>query len=239
MAQIVPAANLTKRPGIGQSLAEGLGLAAQEAIPNIANLFQQKKEDEALKKVTGKDFSGISPEMKKILLQSMVSSHANKQQEKTNALNVGLKTIQEMRNLKESGYLGTKLNPSNLLGLATEKGRSTRAEYETLGRSLIPLVAANVAIRNQKEFDEYRKIITDPSSTEASIEGALNGLEKLLISQLQESESGFMESLNRPSKSEEKSQGKLSKEKAQEILKKAGNDKAKARRLALEMGYEL
>ena len=48
---------------------------------------------------------------------------------------------------------------------------------------MIPLVSAGVSIRNQKEFDEYKKVLTDPNSQQSKIEGALNGLESLLSRQ--------------------------------------------------------
>jgi hypothetical protein len=217
--------NLTT--GFAQNLPQGLEGLAQ----NLQGARQGKIENEALRHLTGKDFSGISPDIKKLLMQNLVSSQSSKQQEKLNAVNIGLKTIEEMKEIKKRGHLGTLLNPSNLLGLATSEGRSDRSQYEQLGRSLIPLVAANVSIRNQKEFEEYRKIITDPSSTEASIEGALEGLEKILRNQLEQADENFLGKL----KAEKK---KISREEAQKIFKEAGEDAAKARKLALEKGYE-
>ena len=127
--------------------------------------------------------------------------------------------------------------PSNFFaGLGGGETARNRAELETLGRSLIPLVAAGVPIRNQKEFEEYRKIITNPNSRQVELEGALNGLEKL-----------FERSLGQTEESLEKSQqtGKVRfnpkhpehKAKAEQLYKKF-KDKEKVRKeLAREFDF--
>lgn len=93
----------------------------------------------------------------------------------------GIETIKGMRDILAKGNLG---RGSGFLGLFGGETAKDRAEYEQLGKSLIPMVAAGVPVRNQKEFEEYKKVITDPSSTEAAIEGALNGVERIFMQKL-------------------------------------------------------
>ena len=61
-----------------------------------------------------------------------------------------------------------------------------REEFRKFGQSLIPFVSAGVSIRNQKEFDEYKSIITNPNASRAQIQGALQGLKQLMAIQLEE-----------------------------------------------------
>ena len=53
-----------------------------------------------------------------------------------------------------------------------------------MGTSLIPLVSAGVPLRNQAEFEQYSKVITNPNSLQSELEGALEGLENLINRQL-------------------------------------------------------
>ncbi len=102
-------------------------------------------------------------------------ANETKQLEKIKTMEHGLGTIAEMRKLISS------TGPSNWIqGLLPGETQKKRAEFESLGRSLIPLVSAGVPIRNQKEFEEYRKIITDPNAPQSKIEGALNGIQNIL-----------------------------------------------------------
>lgn len=100
-----------------------------------------------------------------------------KQLEKVKLLEQGRQTIAAMRAVGQKGNLGRFSSVPGFFGGKTAKDR---AEYEQLGRSLIPIVAAGVPIRNQREFDEYKKIITDPSATDSEREGALDALDGLL-----------------------------------------------------------
>lgn len=93
----------------------------------------------------------------------------------------GLDVVKGMREIVARGNLG---RGSGFMGLFGGETAKDRAEYEQLGKSLIPLVAAGVPIRNQKEFEEYRKIITDPSQPESAIEGALSGIERIFEQKL-------------------------------------------------------
>lgn len=99
----------------------------------------------------------------------------------------GLDIIGKMREVVDRGRTG---RGSGFFGMFGGDTARDRQELEQLGKSLIPLVAAGVPIRNQKEFEEYRKTITDPGALTDEMLGALEGLEKIMHSKLQGKESG-------------------------------------------------
>jgi hypothetical protein len=144
----------------------------------------------------------------------------------------GLDVIKAMRELKDKGNLG---RGSSFMGLFGGQTTKDRAEYEQLGKSLIPLVAAGVPIRNQKEFEEYRKVITDPSSPDQAIEGALTGIERI-----------FEQKLSGKEPKEESKKGKVRfdlsnpehKAKRDQALKDSKNDRIKAEKI-LRREFEL
>lgn len=104
---------------------------------------------------------------------------SEKQLEKRASIENGLSTIDKMRGLISSA------GPTNYIpGLLGGETTKRRAELQALGRSLIPLVAAGVPVRNQREFEEYSKVITNPNSRQAELEGALNGIESVLSSSI-------------------------------------------------------
>lgn len=103
----------------------------------------------------------------------------NKVREKLQTLQTGLGTIQDMKKLIP--FAG----PSNYLsGLLPGDVQKKRAKLSQLGTSLIPLVSAGVPIRNQQEFNEYKKTITNPNSNQSELEGALEGIQSLISRQL-------------------------------------------------------
>ena len=178
---------LPKIPSFGEEISRGLGAAlgqgATSSIEALIGKKQQSKENEALKRLTGQDFSGMSPDMKKEFVKIFTGARSQKEQEKHQMLETGLGTIAEMRDLIKS------TGPSNWFqGLLPGETQKNRAQFAQLGKSLIPLVSAGVSIRNQKEFDEYKKVLTDPNAQQSKIEGALDGLENLLARQTHQEE---------------------------------------------------
>jgi hypothetical protein len=99
-----------------------------------------------------------------------------KKKEEDFKFQTGLETIEAMRQIVSKGNVG---RGSGILGFFGGETARDRGELEQLGTSLIPLVAAGVPVRNRQEFEKYSKIITDPSSPEDQLIGALNGLEKI------------------------------------------------------------
>src|SRR5260221_2355365 len=96
--------------------------------------------------------------------------------EKVKSLQPGLETVKIMKELLRKGNLG---RGSQIFGAFGGETARDRAAYEQYGRSLIPLVAAGVPVKNQREFEEYKRGITDPSVTDAEMEGALDSLQDL------------------------------------------------------------
>lgn len=219
-----------KRPKFLDQLLGGVQRTTPHVAEALAGQHRSREEAESIKRLTGQDVSGLSPELRKVFLEKHFGAQGAKMAEKHNSLSLGLQTINEMRRLIPSA------GPSNYLqGLAGGETTKNRAELEALGRSLIPLVATGVPIRNQKEFEEYRKIITNPNSRQAELEGALNGLQGL-----------FERSLAQSEVSEEKSekQGRVKfnkahpehKAKAEQLMNKF-NDKSRVRK-ELEREFE-
>jgi hypothetical protein len=166
-----------------------------------------------------------------------------KQLEKQKMIETGIGSIKEMRQLIPS------LGPSNFIGgLFPGETASNRSKFEQLGRSLIPLVATGVSIRNQKEFDEYKKKITNPNAKQSDIEGALDGVENILMRQhtggnltSEEKEESPIEKISSKS---EVSEGKILDEKTMHkfLQQTTGTRKEriiKAQALARKAGYKI
>jgi len=169
----------------GKGLGEGVGSGLASVLQGLVAKRKDTKENEALKRLTGKDFEGLSPETKKEFLKLYTGAHSQRAQEKQQMLETGLGTIKEMRDLLDSAggwtsNIGNKL-ASFIPGTETQQKRTKLSQ---LGTSLIPLASAGVSIRNQREFEQYKKIITDPDSSEAQLSGALDGLESIISRQI-------------------------------------------------------
>lgn len=201
---------LPEVPSMGQLLSRNLGQGISQGLSGGIDFAKQM----ALQKERG---AGLA--------------NQTKQLEKVKMIENGLGTIGRMRELiSEAG-------PSNAIQsfLGLGETREKRAELEALGRSLIPLVAAGVPIRNQREFDEYRKVITNPNSRQADLEGALNGIENILSRSVGELDEGSEE---KSSSSQKQKKTKFSAEnpehkKKAEQLYKTYKDKEKVREILL------
>lgn len=145
-----------KQPSFGSMLGAKLGQGIEKSVSQGINFAQQMQ----LEKAKGR---GLAQE--------------TKQMEKIKSIELGLGTIGQMREILKRNNLG---RGSGFQGLFSKDVARDRAEYEQLGRSLIPMVSAGMRVTNQKEFEEYKKVLTDPSSPDPAIEGALKGLEDIL-----------------------------------------------------------
>lgn len=105
-----------------------------------------------------------------------------KRADETEKFSSGLDIVQKMRDLVKKGNIG---RGSAIMGFFPGETARDRAEFAQLGTALIPLVAAGVPIRNQKEFEQYKKIITDPSALTSDMSGALDALEQVFQQKLQ------------------------------------------------------
>lgn len=158
---------LPEAPSFGTQLARGLGAGVGAGLSQSADLAQR-----------------LALEKQKMGSLAQQTKHL----EKIKSLETGLGTIERMRELIPFAGGFTSAPLTKLQSLIPGEVQSKRAELESLGRSLIPLVAAGVPIRNQREFDEYRKIITDPSASPSKLEGALNGIQNILERSVDSSE---------------------------------------------------
>lgn len=148
-----------EQPSFGTQLARGLGSGLGSGLSQAVQFAQQM----ALQKQ-----------------RSSSLANETKQLEKIKTLETGLGTIEKMRELLPfaGGFTSSPMN--QIQSLFPGETQKKRSELESLGRSLIPLVAAGVPIRNKSEFEEYSKTITDPSASQSKLEGALNGIQDLL-----------------------------------------------------------
>lgn len=179
-------------PSLSEELGRNLGSGIGGGLAyNLQSHLQAKKNRSALSAFTPYlKQSGMSDEDIDSFVNSgldpkigseLVRAQLNKKQEDLGKFETGLQTISQMRDVLKRGRLGRGTNITRLFGAGDARDA---AEYEQLGKSLIPIVAAGVPVRNQKEFEEYKKVLTDASSSQAEIAGALDGLEKILAGKL-------------------------------------------------------
>lgn len=196
---------------LGQALAQrGQQRAVQESAQQRAasgSLIQQAIEQasidpttgerrdlstmELISALTGAQAQGAFPEDVKsfgTLFSTLSKQEAGDKSRQAiiHKLRVGMSTLGKIEELFDKGNIGTqfgfRVDPFADIG---ESGED-RGQFRKLGQSLIPLVAAGVSIRNQKEFDEYKSIITNPNASTAQIKGAMQGLKQLMGIQLEE-----------------------------------------------------
>jgi hypothetical protein len=178
---------IEREPSTKERFANAFAGVAQKGVPMIAEHFAGKErmaqENEAIKRLTGQDVSGLSPELKQTFMQKFQSTGAAKPsaaQEKAQAqaasFEQGLGTIKEMRALLPKVGMG-----SGITQVFSKDVRNARQQFSTLGTSLIGLYGSTLptGIRNKTEFEEYMKGIAKPGQREATMEGSLDALEKL------------------------------------------------------------
>ena len=178
--------------GLGNALGGGLQafMALQQRQQQMA---QQKQQNEAIQRLLGHDVSGLSSDLQKTFVQEMLKSqgkqqesqfaHQIKEQERIQPLQNALQTLERQKQLLASGHLGPAFSPTfqgrKAGSTFSPEGQKTRAEYSRLGKSLIA-AAAPLIIRNKAEFEKYAEGISDPSASQAEIEGNIKGLERII-----------------------------------------------------------
>lgn len=226
-------------PSFGSQLGQALGGGISQGIGSALNEMLQQKQQmttgKALAEYLGQpemasQIGQLPSDIQKEIAKSHFRNQQAKQIEKQNSLILGLDTLEKMKTLIPSA--GPLKYVESLLGGDITRDR---AELEALGRSLIPLVAAGVPIRNQREFDEYRKIITNPNSRQAEFEGAINGLQDI-----------FTRSLENPKESNQTTKEKMPKEQSSNSVVLMRDPAGKLRRIsksdvikAQKEGYKL
>lgn len=199
----------------GTQLARGLGGGLGAGASQAVNFAQQM----ALEKAKSKSLA-----------------HETKQLEKVKMIENGLGTIDKMKELISSA------GPSNAIQsfLGIGDARKNRAQLESLGLSLIPLRAAGVPVRNQREFDKYSSVITNPNSRQEDLEGALDGLQDILMRSLDsrdESEESEQKSSSNGEKVKFSPENLEHQKKARQLDKKFNKDRTKVRE-ALSKEFE-
>lgn len=99
-----------------------------------------------------------------------------KYEENMGPLEGALETVDQMIKLGKKGNLGLT---TGLRKIFSKETRKDSAEYQRLGKSLISF-ASNIPIRNKQEFETLARDLYDPSINDASREGILNAMKKII-----------------------------------------------------------
>lgn len=142
---------------------------------------QQRQQAQQLQNIIGEDISALSPEQQQLVLSAALqgqkgpSAQEAKAQDRSRAIDQGLSQVQQLENLIDQGNIGVISSRIPFPSTLEDVG-----QYEALSASLIPMLASGISIRNQKEFEKYAKILSDPYQSSYKLKGALRGLRKLL-----------------------------------------------------------
>ena len=209
---------------LGSGIGAGLAAGIQSSSENFARQVRTQEENEALKRF-GLDLSGVSdPDIRKSLIQNTMKKKVEDKQNFSFAVD----TLNLMKSIVDRGKIG---RGSGITKYFSSDVARDSAEFESLGRSLIPMVAAGVPIRNQKEFEEYKKIITDPTSQDSEIYGAIDGLMNIFSRKLEEDDEQIASLFQPPSGKSRKVKFDISnpehKAKRDQLLKKFKGDREK------------
>lgn len=181
--------------GLGSGIGEGVNRATDFALEMQKIKGKQKGENDFLKQILGSgngmsNGSELSPEQETVLALTdpqkfnaykHLKESRGKESEKAFSLNQSLNKLDKLEGLaNKAGLLsgigvGSKFNPFSW---------EDRGEYEAISASLIPLLASGVSIRNQREFDKYADILSNPSAPVSKIKGAIKGLRGLIESEI-------------------------------------------------------
>jgi len=107
-----------------------------------------------------------------------------KYQENIAPLEGALETLDRMEKIGKKGNLGVG---TSVRGVLSPNARREASEYERLGKSLISF-ASNIPIRNRQEFEVLAHDLYDPSISDASREGILTAMKRIIQSSMQQYE---------------------------------------------------
>lgn len=189
---------LPEAPSFGTQLARGLGGGFGQGIASSADLAQKlslqkaksqdmaklqasNQENEALKRLTGQDVSGLSGDLKREFFKNFMkpqqsSPEQQKAAQQAASFQQGLGTVAEMRGLVDDVSFG-----SGFSQIYSPKTRAARQKFDTLGTSLIGLYGSTLpsGIRNKAEFNKYMTGIATSGQTKSTMNGSLDALEML------------------------------------------------------------
>lgn len=161
-------------------------------LGDIEGKQQEEQKFDKLKQLTGMDLSGLPPEMQQKAFESSMQRQlqsdkyghesqkaAEKLRGETAPLEGAMDVLNRMKDLRKKGNLGIGASYSPFGSTRKEAG-----EYEQLGKSLISY-ATSIPIRNRLEFETLAEGLYDPNITDATAEGILNAMERILSNSLQ------------------------------------------------------
>jgi len=121
------------------------------------------------------------------LQRDIIKNQTSTDRAKMQPFLTGLDIINRQRELLKQGNLGPKvavIGTGRKIGSSwTKQGIKDRSEYERLGKSLISL-ATSIPIRNRLEFEILSEGLFDPTKKKEEIEGALEGMERIIRNNL-------------------------------------------------------
>jgi len=172
MNQIITRVSPEKRPVVAEALQNRhqqlvKGMQKQQA----ASYYQSQGLDPKL--------ADLDPGLQKEILKRQTSQD----QTKIQPLLTGLDVVNRQKELLKRGNLGPKVAFTGTGRKAgstfSKQGIKDRAEYQRLGKSLISL-ATTIPIRNRLEFETLSQGLYDPNAKQEEIEGALEGMERII-----------------------------------------------------------
>ncbi len=176
-----------RRPSFGERVNRGLGTALQAGSQFMQQQqaeSQKQQEQEAIARALGDEASGLPRDFQKMAYESQLKGQEQgnklrgakeeKNEEAIGLLSGAIDTVNRMKQLRKKGNLGIGATYSPFPETRKEAG-----EYEQLGKSLIQY-ATNIPIRNRIEFETLAEQLYDPNITDATAEGILNAMERII-----------------------------------------------------------
>jgi hypothetical protein len=170
--------------GLGKGLSQGIPQGMQSLAQGLQAHRQNIQENEAIKRLTGQDVSGLSPEMKQAFLQRITADQAKQQQQmqEKKETQSGIQTvINDMGSMIKRNLSGIGVSPLTAAGLSPE-GAEHRAAFDSmrfkLESTLLPLV--NKGSLAKPRFDFILSLIPKGNERQRVQVGKLRGLAKEL-----------------------------------------------------------
>lgn len=156
----------------------------QATISSLSDLDKAAKQAEHNKKMLKLQEEKNLQSQKKfdLDLQKLSRKERAEYQKETDPINVGLGTLERMKQLRKKGNLGLAAHQGKLYPFGGETRKDIGA-YEMAGKSLIQMVST-IPIRNRLEFEAMADKLTDPYISDAEAEGLLNELTNRLEQEL-------------------------------------------------------
>lgn len=227
-------------PSFGQRFARGVGSVAQHGIPMAANMLlqreQQMGENAALKRLTGQDLGGLSPDLKSEFVKATLKQQGTvKGKPEFESAILALDELESMVDQPGIGMSGI-LNPSS-------SARFNRGRFQSLQAAVLPIFKSMFPRgMTEKEFKFIQEnYIPQASDTEQKIKGKIEGLRRLVQSDdigRPDSMDEFSEEEGEPQQQRERVKFDIRnpqhKARRDQVLRKTGGDQRKAQQVLLK-----